>query len=512
MQQPTLPKGVSQAAFESAVSEYRELLGEDNVVVDTAKLDYYVEKLLPEPSPRHQAAGALKVSSTEEVQQVVRIANKYKTPLWPISTGGNCGYGSAAPATPGQLVLDLRGMNKILAVDKELCTALVEPGVTYRQIVDYLNKHQLDMWMSFPASNKLGGPVGNTLDRGVGFNRNGEHVANFCGLEVVTPSGDVLRTGLGGVGEGQAWQTYRWGFGPWVDGLFSQSNLGIVTKMGLWLMKKPEKSVLVMATWEEEEQFAEGLCVGAALKRDGTFEAGVNAGDSWYGIAQTLRREDLYKGKDAIPEDVLAKYRKEHKAPHFALNTNVYGTEQEVDAKIKRAKELLEATGATFISGSALDGNSGAEHAKRQGTGVLDDDELGLLNYRPGPGEAWFSPVVPARPKDILASYRLARDIFRKYGFEYIGGFVVNPRAGEHVIDLIFNRNDAEETERAYRCFEEAMREHAKLGYGVYRTNTAFMELAAECYGPAQRAFNKQLKQALDPNGIIAPGKSGIHP
>ena len=198
-------------------------------------------------------------------------------------------------------MLDLRGMNKIISVDAELCTALVEPGVTYRQIVDYINGNKLDLWMSFPASNKLGGPVGNTLDRGVGFNRNGEHIANFCGLEVVTANGDVIRTGLGGVGEGQAWQSYRWGFGPWVDGIFSQSNLGVVTKMGLWLMKKPEKSVLLMATWEDEEAFAAGCVAGTALKRDGTFDAGVNAGDSWYGIAQTLKRSDLYQGKDAIP-------------------------------------------------------------------------------------------------------------------------------------------------------------------------------------------------------------------
>ena len=72
--------------------------------------------------------GALKVSSVEQVQKVLAVANKYKTPLWPISTGGNCGYGSAAPATPGQFVLDLRGMNKIISVDPVLCTSVGRAG------------------------------------------------------------------------------------------------------------------------------------------------------------------------------------------------------------------------------------------------------------------------------------------------------------------------------------------------------------------------------------------------
>lgn len=53
----------------------------------------------------------------------------------------------------------------------------------------------------------------------------------------------------------------------------------------------------------------------------------------------------------------------------------------------------------------------------------------------------------------------------------------------------------------------ETFRQH---GYAVYRTNNAFMEQVAECYGPVQRRVNQTLKRALDPNGIIAPGKSGI--
>jgi 4-cresol dehydrogenase (hydroxylating) len=506
--------GFTRADFDAAVAEYRDAIGADNVVIDEAEMGFYVERLLPEGAERHQAIGALKAHSVEDVQKVVSIANKYKTPLWPISTGGNCGYGSAAPATPGQFVLDLRGMNKILSVDPVLCTALVEPGVTYHELIDYINNNNLDMWVSFPASVKIGGPVGNTLDRGVGFNRNGEHFANFSGLEVVLANGQVLRTGLGDVGEGDArgsaWQSFRWGFGPWVDGLFSQSNFGIVTKMGLWLMKKPPKSQFFMVAWNDDESFAHGVEVGAGLKRDGVVDAGMNAGDSWYAVAQMIKKSDLYPGTGAIPEDVLAKFRADNNMPQFSLATNLYGTAEEIAAKVTVCKEAFEATGGTFLMGPEIETDKSIQHAIRQGTGVPDDDELRLLDYKPGPGEAWLAPTVPARRQDVLASLQLTRKIYRKYGFEYIGGFVVNPRAAEHVIDLIFDKTDPEDTQRAYQAFEEGMVENAKLGYGVYRTNTAFMGLAADTYGAAQRAFNKQLKHALDPNGIIAPGKSGI--
>jgi 4-cresol dehydrogenase (hydroxylating) len=48
------------------------------------------------------------------------------------------------------------------------------------------------------------------------------------------------------------------------------------------------------------------------------------------------------------------------------------------------------------------------------------------------------------------------------------------------------------------------------MGYGTYRTNTAFMDKVAQTYGQVQRNVHGTLKKALDPNGILAPGKSGI--
>lgn len=73
-----------------------------------------------------------------------------------------------------------------------------------------------------------------------------------CGLEVVLPSGELIRTGMGALPDpltrhnkngprpdqepgNRAWQLFNYGFGPYNDGIFTQSNLGIVTKMGIWV-------------------------------------------------------------------------------------------------------------------------------------------------------------------------------------------------------------------------------------------------------------------------------------
>ena len=67
-----------------------------------------------------------------------------------------------------------------------------------------------------------------------------DHFAAQCGMEVVLPNGELLRTGMGALPGAETWQQYSYGFGPYLDGIFTQSSLGIVTKMGIWLMPEPE--------------------------------------------------------------------------------------------------------------------------------------------------------------------------------------------------------------------------------------------------------------------------------
>ena len=66
------------------------------------------------------------------------------------------------------------------------------------------------------------------------------HFDSHCGMEVVLANGEVMRTGMGAMPGAKTWQQYKFGFGPWIDGMFSQSNFGVVTKMGFWLMPQPD--------------------------------------------------------------------------------------------------------------------------------------------------------------------------------------------------------------------------------------------------------------------------------
>ena len=123
-----LPKGMSNANFSAALGALRSIVGPEWVFADETSLLPYKKAMIPDVAGKHVPIGAVAPANVEQVQQIVQVANRYKLPLWPVSTGKNMGYGMTNTAAPGQTVLDLKRMNKIISVDSVLCTALVEPA------------------------------------------------------------------------------------------------------------------------------------------------------------------------------------------------------------------------------------------------------------------------------------------------------------------------------------------------------------------------------------------------
>ena len=79
-----------------------------------------------------------------------------------------------------------------------------------------------------------------------------------------------------------------------------------------------------------------------------------------------------------------------------------------------------------------------------------------------------------------------------------------------HIIALLYDKSDPEQEKKADACYKDLVTTFGKKGWASYRTGVNSMELVAQQYGQTNRDFNKLLKNAIDPNGVIAPGKSGI--
>jgi 4-cresol dehydrogenase (hydroxylating) flavoprotein subunit len=201
----------------AALKAFRSAIGADNVFASEMDRVAYSDHYSPDEN-KHMPGAAVAPGTLEEVQAIVRLANEHKVPLWPISRGKNFGYGGAAPVLKGSVVLDLTRMKKI-ELDPESGTVLVEPGAGFFDLYDHLQKNRIPLWLSVPG-NSWGSVAGNALDRGVGYTPYGDHSAQICGLEVVLPTGALVRTGMGAMKGSPSWQLYRNGFGPGWDQMF----------------------------------------------------------------------------------------------------------------------------------------------------------------------------------------------------------------------------------------------------------------------------------------------------
>ncbi|KAM0326371.1 hypothetical protein ACHAQA_006973 [Verticillium albo-atrum] len=167
--------------------------------------------------------------------------------------------------------------------------------------------------------------------------------------------------------------------------------------------------------------------------------------------------------------------------------------------------------------------------------GLPNTYELGWLNWTCERGSLiGFSPISPATGAEANKQYEMVKRRFTEFGFDYLGTFVVGWRELHHIVCLTFDKTDPEQRKAAHRCIELLIDDAAAevcavlvpfirrptdnsmvQGYGEYRTHLCYMDQVASVYnwnGRAMLKFNEQLKDALDPNGILAPGKSGVWP
>ncbi|MBF9152088.1 FAD-binding oxidoreductase [Novosphingobium jiangmenense] len=504
-----LPAHLDKGVFAAAVKELRAVVGAEWVFADPESTLPYAKSFTPDPRHEHVPSGAVAPASVEEVQAILKIANKYKLPLWTVSTGKNMGYGCATPASSGQMILDLKRMNRIIEIDAELGTALVEPGVTYQDLRDYLDEHNLPFWLDVPTVGPIVSPLGNTLERGVGYTPYGDHFFMQCGMEVVLADGTVVRTGMGSVKNSTTWQAFKWGYGPYIDGIFTQSNFGVVTKLGFWLMPKPPAFKPFMVRHNEMGDVAKIVDAMRPFRMNNLIPNVVLMMGAAYQIAMFHRREELWDKPESIPDDVVRDFAKKHGLGMWNTYFALYGTDEIIAAVEPIVRRAFEASGGEVLTEKEMGGNLWFEHHKNLMSGQLTLEEKGIMRWRGG-GMCCFAPVAPAKGVETQQQTELAKEILGKYGFDYSVAYAIGGRELHHLIFIQYDKEDPVEEKKADDCIREMVTRFGERGWASYRTGVNTMDLVAKQYGEANRALNARLKQALDPNHILSPGKQGI--
>jgi 4-cresol dehydrogenase (hydroxylating) len=451
-----LPPGLSAADFAAALSAFADALGDGAVLRSAAEAGEFRDPYAFTTWDEHWPSAVLKPGSVEEVQEAVRIAGRFRVPLW--ASIPDLGWGSV---------------------------------------------------------------IGNALDHGFGYLPEGDHAASQCGMEVVLADGSLLRTGMGAMNGNHAWHAHRRGFGPAVESLFMQSNYGIVTKMGKWLTPRPEvyAPVAIRAYREADlEALVDGF---RPLLLDGTVRNLPLLGMMMGPAAMTKTREQWQPGGGPLTEAFYRRVMDELGTGYWNLRTALYGPEAVVDVQLARIRETFAGADGVEVTARKLAGADVSEetvilHPDRVQAGIPGLRLLDILGWWGGTGgHLDFSPVAPLRGADVRALTRLIRPEVERAGLDFWPGAVMTPRSFVYVCPLLYDAANESQARAAHDVYRRLVKLTAEAGYGLYRGHLSFMDDIADAYsfgGHAMRRLQETLKDALDPDGILSPGKQGIWP
>lgn len=526
-------------SIEGFVSACARVVGADHVVHERDGVERYERNL---SEFRRRVMTVVIPRTAEEVAEVVRCAGEFGVAIHPISRGSNWGLGSRLPNRSGAAVVDLRKMNAIRAVDLEAGTVEVEAGVTQIQLAEALRA--TPFFIDVTGSGRDTSLVGNALERGVAYN--GLRADGLCGLEVVLGTGRLVRTGYGRFPASRMARGAVVGAGPSLEGLFLQSNLGVVTAAVFRLRRRPEYKLGFSLSLDGPARLPALVGKLAELKARGVLPGipHVFNRERFFGaVAGLYRNESARAGRIRSRKDVesfvgarlrgvwwavghLNGEKRIAAAARAILTRELRGfgrlefmTDRKWNALrgaarlFRRHDDLALMTALESVRGLSCGepADAGLYSSFWPWTDEADDRRVADPDSGPG-GLLYAVAALPAVPRDVEALLGEVADRCRRHGFSpAISLNPVSPGFVEAVLSVEFRRDSADASRPAHECIGELNRRLLARGYPPFRLDLGNQSLAIPDGGAFQDAVQR-LKRAFDPEGIIAPGRYGIEP
>jgi glycolate oxidase len=455
------------ASEESVLTRLREIVGAEHVIVDAEKVEPYAQDAVKEKFPPE---AVLLPRDADEIAAILRLANEARFPV--TARGGGVGYTGGAVPVEGGVVIGTDRMNRIREVNADDLYVVTEPGVTTYALQQAVEAHGL-FYPPDPASYRDSFIGGNIAENAGGMRsaKYGVTKHYVLGLEVVTPTGEIIKTGG---------RTSKNVVGFDLTGLIcgSEGMLGIITEATLRLIPLPEATRTVRATFETMREACRAV---ARFSRARVVPVAIEVLDR-NAIAAV---ESQYAFGLAVNAGAL-------------LIVSVDGSMEEVERSSRLVEEVLrEGGGFDLLRAETREAEDKLWDVRRALSPALK--KFGTLKFNE-------DVVVPrSRVPELIEQ---VEEIGRRYDT-----FVVNfGHAGDGNIHVNFmcEREDREAVRRAREAVRETFSVAISLGgtisgeHGIGYVKAPYLDMAVT--GPTIETM-KRIKRALDPLGILNPGK-----
>jgi D-lactate dehydrogenase (cytochrome) len=454
----------TEHALDEAITRIREILGDRLSLSPSVREHHGTDTSWHRPHPPDAVAFA---HSTEEVSRIVRVCAELAVPIVPYGVGSSVeGHVSAIR---GGICIDLNEMNRILAVHAEDLDATVEAGVTRKQ----LNKHLRDTGLFFPidpgADASIGGMAA-TRASGTNAVRYGTMRENVLALTVVLPSGEVVKTGGRARKSSAGYDLTRLFVG-------SAGTLGIMTEVTVRLHGIPEAISSAVCPFRTIE--------GAVDTVIETIQSGI-----------PVARIELL---DEVQMDAINRYSKLDYPVLPTLMLEFHGTKASVEEQAQQVEAVATTNGAEGFRWAV------EAEARSRLWQARHDALWASLALRPGS---------QAFPTDVCVPISRLAECIRETRADLATSYLKAPLVG-HVGDgnfhlvLLVDRDKPDEIAEAQRVNDRLVARALAMGgtcTGETGVGLGKMKFMRAEHGPAIDLM-LQVKSAIDPNGIMNPGK-----
>lgn len=457
----------TNASMPEVLEKLKEIVGIENVLIEPEKVEPYGADAVKEKFPPEALVFP---ESTLQIAEILKLANEN---LFPVTArGGGVGYSGGAVPVDGGIVIGTDRMNRIIEINVDDLYVICQPGITTFELQQAVEKHGL-IFPPDPASYKDSYIGGNIAENAGGMRtpKYGVTKHSVLGLEVVTATGEIIRTGG---------RTVKNVVGFDLTGLMcgSEGLLGIITEATLKLLPMPEATSTVRANFRTMEEACKVL---TKFTPEGLLPMAMEVIDK-YCIEAVEGNFAFGLSKDA----------------NAILLVAVDGSMEEVEKNAQTIERIIKANGGFDV----LRAKSKDEEDKLWD--VRRAISPSLMKY--GTLKINEDVVVPrSKVPELIAK---VEEIGRRHDT-----FVANfGHAGDGNIHVNFmcERDKPETIRRARECVKETFALSVALGgsisgeHGIGYVKAAYLEMAIDA--PTLEVM-KAIKRVFDPNGILNPGK-----
>ena len=504
---------------------------------------------------------AVTITQSQQIGTILKLANEADLAICPISTGNNWGYGSVNPTAKRKLLLlNLKQLNTITEIDKASGLISITPGVTQQQLAQYLEKNNWPFMAPVTGAGPSCSILSNALERGYGPNPQTDHFSAITSLHYFIAHPDHCHreyysaiTSLDGnckkecncdadcdcpVGQSSVDASHKWGLGPYLDGLFTQSNLGIVTKATLRLAPIPEKFCSFFIKCKRDDDF--GLVIDfiklLLLAKGGELGI-VNLMDKRRIISMVADNPNPKDQHIVMTDQQIATIAKKMAVAEWTIMGSIYSTKD----NLKGTKKFIRKQ-ATFADDILFSDSMKIPMARlltkfimKERRSQLDALPLSInimlgkpnrvalrLAYWRNPkvegmiteqllpdvdkcGLLWYAPLVPMNKEKMSEFSKFVRSTTPQFGIEPFITFThLSYDYVDSTVPIVFDLTNPLAVEQAHRCLDTLFEQGLKKGFVPYRLSTLQQKTKLDPKAPHWQVTNL-IKQALDPNNVINP-------